>query len=193
MEILRSIQESNITCLGFDSQWEDLVQEHLTQLDGSVTDLTQNPISLDQIIEDFSDISNLRDLKLNQVLEEDRKHYYVINLENIIFEEYSNALTKGNIIRNKLRELSSTFYHLKNFYSTSLIILTPIYYQSDIFQKLSFKLKSGGDGVLYLSELVVIFGNEFISIEKNKTQVSNFPTQENIINYIRDFKLNYIL
>lgn len=187
MELLKLIQQSNITCIAYVSRWENLIQMHLEQLDDQITYLTTGSKTLGEIIEEFSDISNIRDLKLSTIFNDSlQKIYYVIDLNQIIFPDTYNApINNSNYVRDRLRELSTKIYNLKNEYNLSLIILSPSYYRNDTLEV------RYGHGTLYLSELVITFDEHKVEITKNHAMSDN-QTCENIQEYTRNFYLNHI-
>ena len=179
MNLIDKISYSNTTLIGYDTQNEQSVEKLLRFLPSVI--LFEN-VSDKEIMEHF------RDYKLSSILNNQSINYVVVDLSTISYDllDTNEPITKARYIRSFIQELQSRLYTLSNTDSPikfKLILLSKLYYNPQNAQ-IFF---SGGDSTLYISELVIKFLGDTISIEKDRMTSNRYV--QNIKEELREISI----
>jgi len=180
------IQKSDISLLGYRFKQERLKDEIISKLPHLV---------VPEINSSFSFKSFLRDLKLKSILENsdtiNNPEYLVLDLNDIRFDtkDLGGRQTQISNILNSIRE---------DMYSGSdvpykLLILTSLYSSGKNVDDVSITNFSGGSQPIYISDLVIVMGEESMKVLKNRFDDNDIDISYNKLkdyNYICNYENN---
>jgi hypothetical protein len=173
MNILDRILLTNTTLIGYDTQNEISVQKLLRFLP-SVT-FFEN-VESNEVLEHFNSISHFRDYKLNSILDDKSVNFVVVDLATLTFEaermDSIEPFNKAKYLRQFILQLQSLFSTLSNTDSPvqfKLILLSRLYISMVQLQSPTIHF-GGSDTALYVSDLVLKFTGENLSVEKDRSR-----------------------
>lgn len=180
------IQKSDISLLGYRFKQERLKDEIISKLPHMV---------VPEIDSSFSFKSFLRDLKLKSILETgetvNNPEHLVLDLNEIVFKSDdlgSRQRQIGNIL-NKIRE--DMYSGPKIPYK--LLMLTSLYSSGKNVDDVSITNFSGGSEPIYMSDVVIVMGEESMKVLKNRFDDNGIDISYNKLkdyNYICSYENN---
>jgi len=180
------IQKSDISLLGYRFKQERLKDEIISKLPHMV---------VPEIDSSFSFKSFLRDLKLKSILETgetvNNPEHLVLDLNEIVFKSDdlgSRQRQIGNIL-NKIRE--DMYSGPKIPYK--LLMLTSLYSSGKNVDDVSITNFSGGSEPIYMSDVVIVMGEESMKVLKNRFDDNSIDISYNKLkdyNYICSYENN---
>lgn len=186
------LKKSDVSLLGYRFKQERIKDEIISKLPHLV---------VPEIDSSFSFKSFLRDLKLESILENGesvkRPEYLVLDLNDIRFKSDdlgSRQKQIGNIIQNIRQDLYSNFssgYPQTPPYK--LLILTSLYSSGKNIDDNSITNFSGGSQPIYMSDVVIVMGDESMKVIKNRFDHNDIDVSYNKLkdyNYICNYENN---
>lgn len=186
------LKKSDVSLLGYRFKQERIKDEIISKLPHLV---------VPEIDSSFSFKSFLRDLKLESILENGesvkRPEYLVLDLNDIRFKSDdlgSRQKQIGNIIQNIRQDLYSNFsigYPQTPPYK--LLILTSLYSSGKNIDDNSITNFSGGSQPIYMSDVVIVMGEESMKVIKNRFDHNDIDVSYNKLkdyNYICNYENN---
>lgn len=186
------LKKSDVSLLGYRFKQERIKDEIISKLPHLV---------VPEIDSSFSFKSFLRDLKLESILENGesvkRPEYIVLDLNDIRFKSDdlgSRQKQIGNIIQNIRQDLYSNFssgYPQTPPYK--LLILTSLYSSGKNIDDNSITNFSGGSQPIYMSDVVIVMGEESMKVIKNRFDHNDIDVSYNKLkdyNYICNYENN---
>lgn len=154
-DLCNLIEESKFTLIGYTFQDERIKDELISNF---------NYVEIKEIDSSFSFKSFLRELKLNQVLDDQKNFEYILlDLNNILPETESYNISKFNRLRNILEKLREMVWIEKIQYK--IIVTSPVYKNS---KEISTDNFIGGNQAIYMSELAMVINGEKVKVIKNR-------------------------
>lgn len=154
-DLCNLIEESKFTLIGYTFQDERIKDELISNF---------NYVEIKEINSSFSFKSFLRELKLNQVLDDQKNFEYILlDLNNILPETESYNISKFNRLRNILEKLREMVWIEKIQYK--IIVTSPVYRNS---KEISTDNFAGGNQTIYMSELAMVINGEKVKVIKNR-------------------------
>lgn len=188
MNILQRILNSNTTLIGYDTQNETSVKKLLEFLP-SVTLFEE--VEATQVFEHFTSLSHFRDYKLDSLLNGKPVNFVIIDLSTISFgSEKMNikeVFNEATHLRKFIKELQSLFYTLSNSDSSvkfKLILLSKLYVTMRQLQPPSIHF-GGSDTALHISDLVLKFSGDMVTIEKDRISTDTYVSSHLVISNIK--------
>jgi hypothetical protein len=177
MNILERILNSNTTLIGYDTQNEISVKKLLEFLP-SVTLFEE--VEATQIFEHFTSLSHFRDYKLDSLLDDKPVNFVIVDLSTISFglEEMNTkgVFNEATYLKKFIQELQSLFYTLSNSDSSvkfKLVLLSKLYATMLPNQPPLIHFR-GGSEQIYISDLVLKFSRDMVTIEKDRISSDNY-------------------
>jgi len=183
------VDKSDVTVLGYTAKGERIMDEFISRLPH---------IKLGEVDSCFNFLTYLREIKLNQVLDDIDFRYIVLDIGSVVRPRESNGMDFTKIIRKMVQDIRTDMFkaynkmqeeslgldfddpvsHQKEIIETpyQLIITSPMYKSMDKFKTHNF---SGGDSPLMMSDLAFVIQESsikdkligkkpYISIMKNR-------------------------
>lgn len=149
-DLCNLIEESKFTLIGYTFQDERIKDELISNF---------NYVEIKEINSSFSFKSFLRELKLNQVLDDQKIFEYILlDLNNIL-----PNISKFDRLRNILEKLREMVWIEKIQYK--IIVTSPVYRNS---KEISTDNFAGGNQTIYMSELAMVINGEKVKVIKNR-------------------------
>lgn len=149
-DLCNLIEESKFTLIGYTFQDERIKDELISNF---------NYVEIKEINSSFSFKSFLRELKLNQVLDDQKNFEYILlDLNNIL-----PNISKFDRLRNILEKLREMVWIEKIQYK--IIVTSPVYRNS---KEISTDNFAGGNQTIYMSELAMVINGEKVKVIKNR-------------------------
>ena len=153
-DLCNLIEESKFTLIGYTFRDERIKDELISNF---------NYVEIREIDSSFSFKSFLRELKLNQVLDDQKNFEYILLDLNNILPETEYNISKYNILRNILEKLREMVLIEKIQYK--IIVTSPFYRNSKEIATDNF---AGGNQPIYMSELAMVINGEKVKVIKNR-------------------------
>jgi len=161
-DLCNLIEESKFTLIGYTFQDERIKDELISNF---------NYVEIKEINSSFSFKSFLRELKLNQVLDDQKNFEYILlDLNNIELnlsgdsniESYN--ISKYNRLRNILQKLRERIW-VEGETQYKIIVTSPVYRNVKEIATDNF---TGGNQAIYMSELAMVINGEKVKVIKNR-------------------------
>jgi hypothetical protein len=180
------IQKSDISLLGYRFKQERLKDEIISKLPHLV---------VPEIDSSFSFKSFLRDLKIKSILETgdtvNNPEYLVLDLNEIVFKS-GDLGGRQNQIGNILNKIREDMYSGPEI-PYKLLILTSLYSSGKNVDDVSITNFSGGSEPIYISDVVIVMGEESMKVLKNRFDDNGIDISYNKLkdyNYICSYENN---
>ena len=157
-DLCNLIEESKFTLIGYTFRDERIKDELISNF---------NYVEIKEIDSSFSFKSFLRELKLNQVLDDQKNFEYILlDLNNILPTSYdpSKVFSRVGFIRNVLERLRERIW-TEGKPQYKIIITSPL---NKTFDKDEIGSFVGGNQVIYMSELAMVINGEKVKVIKNR-------------------------
>jgi hypothetical protein len=155
-DLCNLIEESKFTLIGYTFRDERIKDELISNF---------NYVEIKEINSSFSFKSFLRELKLNQVLDDQKNFEYILlDLNNILPETESYNISKYNRLRNILQKLRERIW-VEGETQYKIIVTSPVYRNVKEIATDNF---TGGNQAIYMSELAMVINGEKVKVIKNR-------------------------
>lgn len=191
MNILDRILNSNTTLIGYDT-WNEVSVKKILGFLPSVTLFEE--VEANQVFEHFTSLSHFRDYKLDSLINDKQVNFVIVDLSTITFVsekmDSNESFNKAKHLRKFIQELQSLLFTLSNTDSVvkfKLILLSRLYVSMTQRQPPTIHF-GGGDTALYISDLVLKFSGDVVTIEKDRISTDTYTS--NIKKELREISIN---